>query len=210
MTFKAVFLCAVIAGVSTLAISCAAPAQTSQTENTKPIETVTLPAAENFTTVGKPTKTIETPWGPREIYDPAKDEEFLYKTRDYFNNSGSPSQTLSDVKQIYESEFQQSLLYDYGRIGCKRLTTAFCSRRSTDYFKEPCPENQNFGEPKLSQCETDNLKIVLPPAQVLVGKCMLHGTIHESLASRGKSSKSVSRDEFFKMECTEWNVNFAN
>jgi hypothetical protein len=29
----------------------------------------------DFSTKGKPTKTIETPWGPREIYDPAQDEE---------------------------------------------------------------------------------------------------------------------------------------
>lgn len=47
---------------------------------------INLPAAEaqsapnspdhtEFTTEGKPTKTIETPWGPREIYDPTQDEE---------------------------------------------------------------------------------------------------------------------------------------
>ena len=30
---------------------------------------------QSFTTEGKPTKTIETPWGPREVYDPMQDSE---------------------------------------------------------------------------------------------------------------------------------------
>jgi len=33
-----------------------------------------LVATKTFSTEGKPTKTIETPWGPREVYDPVKDE----------------------------------------------------------------------------------------------------------------------------------------
>ena len=31
----------------------------------------------NFTTEGKPTKTIETPWGPREVYDSAHDPDII-------------------------------------------------------------------------------------------------------------------------------------
>ena len=36
-----------------------------------------LPELSDFTTEGKPTKTIETPWGPREVYDPTQDEAVI-------------------------------------------------------------------------------------------------------------------------------------
>lgn len=34
-----------------------------------------LPELSDFTTEGKPTKTIETPWGPREVYDALQDQQ---------------------------------------------------------------------------------------------------------------------------------------
>jgi len=45
---------------------------TTETTTEKPVE---------FSTIGKPTKTIETPWGPREVYDPAKDKEIVSRFR---------------------------------------------------------------------------------------------------------------------------------
>jgi len=36
-----------------------------------------FPELSDFTTEGKPTKTIETPWGPREIYDPVQDPQVI-------------------------------------------------------------------------------------------------------------------------------------
>ena len=32
-----------------------------------------------FTTLGKPTKIVDTPWGPKEIYDPTQDPD-VFKT----------------------------------------------------------------------------------------------------------------------------------
>jgi len=52
-------------------------------------ETPQTPAAsfdpDSFTTEGKPTKTIETPWGPREVYDPSKDVEVLLAIEEIYN-----------------------------------------------------------------------------------------------------------------------------
>ncbi len=85
-------LCITAAALSmsvTLA-GCASPqAKTTKTETpTKTAETVSAETftTETFTTEGKPTKTIETPWGPREIYDPAQDVA-----------------VMSSIEEIYES-----------------------------------------------------------------------------------------------------------
>ena len=75
-------------GVVAMTLGCAAEegpssvdivSETSQTVTDTPIvvaaKTTNLDTALVFTTEGKPTKTIETPWGQKEIYDPTQDEQ---------------------------------------------------------------------------------------------------------------------------------------
>ena len=44
----------------------------NSTNDDRPTVTV-----ENFTTQGKPTKTVQTPWGDKHVYDPTQDPEII-------------------------------------------------------------------------------------------------------------------------------------
>jgi len=58
---------------------CATDAPDKASAETK--QQTAIPSPEEFTMVGKPTRTIDTPMGPREIYDPAQDPDIVEKFR---------------------------------------------------------------------------------------------------------------------------------
>ena len=122
---------AAIAVLSTALLGC------SNTESLSPqakIETqaeVLKPtAAEEFTTKDKPTKTIETPWGPREVYDPTQDKKVmssflrLYNIGDEIVEKQRGSTLSNDAEIVYaarEKKFK-SLLEN----GCAFITSNQC------------------------------------------------------------------------------------
>lgn len=136
-----------------------------------------------FITYGKPTKTIETPWGPREIYDPVQDpkineifkiwyEENKYSIIDYSEYLGQ-----SEKWNIFlDAEALQAL--DLKRVGCESVIQAnsrlesynaltkngLNERIQTLYFLKDCGNQHNFGSPKLSVCEHRS-KSLLPRAE---------------------------------------------
>jgi len=75
-------------------------------------QATTETTAENpveFSTKGKPTKTIETPWGPREIYDPASDNFFAAAVAKIFNTG---TFTYGDVSR-YDGYSDQTAWFNF-------------------------------------------------------------------------------------------------
>lgn len=108
-----------------------------------------------FTTEGKPTKTIETPWGPREVFDPTQVPE----VREFF--------ALWYKKPIPIIEFPQEMIdvvkkssriqaLDYARHQCMRQTYHGGCREEDFVFKNFCSINSNFHSIEFSKCESEN------------------------------------------------------
>ena len=132
----------------------------------KIIEIVFLLTCETFTTAGKPTKTIETPWGPKEIYDPVQDNEIIQAY------SKIKKQNYNSIKELYAdgssydyANHDVELLFlareihhlDVMRSGCKRLISYECgTSRNGDVrlLKNSCDVSSVLGHPR-SACEGD-------------------------------------------------------
>lgn len=134
----------------------------AQTEFSKPT------AAEDFTTKGKPKKTIETPWGPREIYDPAQDPEMLdfylgvFKTQFYENpnrqKATSPNlHFTSEQREVFNSLVDGFNVHrlDIARIGCVKAKTPTCGLLK-HYITPNCDLEDSLGRAKLTPCESEN------------------------------------------------------
>lgn len=113
--------------------------------------------AEGFTTKGKLTKTIQTPRGAKEIYDPVQDEEIKTAFKRIYDKQ-------YDGKISYYTEEDRKVLGDKNidllfrardihqadamRLGCKRLLTFECGREvSSNRFHLP---------PDGKRCDADN------------------------------------------------------
>lgn len=126
----------------------------------------------SFTTQGKPTKTIETPWGPYEVYDPAQDEEVLAAIEEIYNQGDT---TFGDLERNgrygYKNEFRvepqgtaklirrvrRVQYYDLMRLGCSIPQAVPCEPRGITFLQAKC-EDSIFGSYKLSKCEKENLR----------------------------------------------------
>ena len=103
--------------------------------------------SSDFTIDGKPTETIETPWGPREIYDPTQDAVVRRAAQYIYDNNADPLFYASyngfehdGIRQYGQKEkdprFQdQDALISlavwhkrmaYQDLGCRRLVEAQC------------------------------------------------------------------------------------
>ena len=126
----------------------------------------------SFTTQGKPTKTIETPWGPYEVYDPAQDEEVLAAIEEIYNQGDT---TFGDLERNgrygYKNDFwaepqetaklirraRRTHYYDMMRLGCRIPRTVPCEPRGTTHLQAQCNDSV-FGSYELSKCEKENLR----------------------------------------------------
>ncbi len=113
-----------------------------------------------FTTEGKPTKTIETPFGDHELYDFYRDPQIV----EYYNNffeadTAHQSNTSKDMitlnELIVRPAFNTSLL-DYYRIGCIKVVDSYCSFHAA-YLDPVCDIQKTLGTPELSECEQANI-----------------------------------------------------
>ena len=144
------------------------------------VETAQTEIPETFTTVGKPTKTIETPWGPREIYDPGQDQAVvkairsLYELSDTsfgevarivgFGNLLRVGQSASDADTYTSTDryiktiktARRTHYYDMLRLGCRQAAEVPCQYFGSFYFIQKCPDS-NFGSMHLTSCEQKNL-----------------------------------------------------
>ena len=145
------------------------------------IETALTETPETFTTVGKPTKTIETPWGPREVYDPAQDEEVRTAFLSVFTrgdvtfgdvsryNGITPQypNRLTSFRKYTEPQIEnkpdarilktarQIQYYDLLRLGCKDVEELPNQKYGKLFFSEPC-EDSELGSDEMSVCEMNS------------------------------------------------------
>ena len=100
---------------------------------------------ENFTTIGKPTQTVETPLGPKEIYDPVQDKDVraAFKLGYDQNDPMFQPRYTSDPKyspQVYilkRAMFEQVNAYE--DLSCSRVETSDCNVS----FVYDCKRNQS-------------------------------------------------------------------
>ena len=136
-------------------------------------------SVDSFTTVGKPTKVIETPWGAREVYDPAQDGEVLKAIHRLYSRGKTSIREVSriagfgDVVSFEKSSShigirtgndidietvktaRRTHYFDVLRLGCKQAVEVPCQYFGSFYFKQQCPIHA-LGEPDLTSCEQDN------------------------------------------------------
>jgi len=162
---RGVVLCA---GLGFVLAGCASGGATTAklTEHATPAE---------FTTIGKPTKTIKTPNGPVEVYDPSQDSEVraafkkLYNKRaKYFSRHPKLRLCFSHMdgwenrkffhnkknKKLAEilAKAERAQTYDYMRAQCKGLSDYQYPDWRINRFTSSCPV-YDWGSSELSVCE---------------------------------------------------------
>jgi len=162
-------------GLTFLAIGCAAqdtaslPAQT-EAEAIAQLESGAEINPETFTTEGKPTKTIETPWGPREVYDPLQDKdvrtafEYIYKQNSpefrlvYISNSPRYTVAFNDkdssfgvnAEILHKAMLEQ--IKSYENLSCEVLETSLCSTQFVCSTLYPCRYHLHNYKPIKHSC----------------------------------------------------------
>jgi len=175
-------------------------AQLAQTASSA-AETPQTPVAEfdpdNFTTEGKPTKTIETPWGPRKVYDPAQDPSvafFFKKWRDgQYAGASFPSEW---AEVIYEAKRVQAL--DYARHQCMRQAFVGGCYEVDFVFKRNCDGQQNFHSKTLTSCESENY-VTLWNSE---NKCRFQKGY--SFSHFNAATLKQSLQNYFHIDCLVW------
>lgn len=161
-----------ITAVIALSTGCAAPSQNAQVQTTSP--------AADFATVGKATRVIVTPWGPRDIYDPAQDAEvraafyILYDTQRRYHRKSKRYQNRTSLddflttKKVKDNSLsvahdtvrkaERISSYDFMRIGCVRQFnySLQCTCITRDAFSEKCGDTSSLGSSVLTECEENS------------------------------------------------------
>jgi len=123
------------------------------------VDTPTV-TVENFTTQGKPTKTVQTPWGEKEVYDPAQDPEII-EAFEYVKRTHQRYGSIEkyDELKTYDKLFEtvrDIQYYDMGRTGCQEITRQACGVYFEVFIenkiRNSCPL-PSFGSPSLDDCE---------------------------------------------------------
>ena len=121
---------------------------------------------KNFTTQGKPTKTFETPWGPKEIYDPVQDEEVrkaferLYGSNNTVVTShGGPfdqsTQPVHGVDGEILRKARKSLMFQLMREKvCRGILDASCTR-----YRSFCKTQQLVEKNQWPECERKEMSL---------------------------------------------------
>ena len=122
--------------------------------------------AENFTTQGKPTKTVQTPWGDKHVYDPTQDPEII-EAFEYVKRTHQrygPDAKYDQLKP-YSNLFTQirNIQYlDMGRLGCQDIKRPACNNTFDNFTQniiyKNCP-SPSFGAAVLDDCESAYSKI---------------------------------------------------
>ena len=143
-------------------------------------------SVDSFTTVGKPTKTIETPWGAREVYDPAQDEE----VRNIFQKYNQNADTSSESDRHNFLRHVVALTADaYRDIGCTVVLDGLCR-----YHKFPGCEGP--GAPL--NC------VSLPPVTASGGTCDFPDHRHGVREFQSMMNPDEAALKYFEIECIQW------
>ena len=116
---------------------------------------------DTFTTIGKPTKIVDAPWGTREVYDPLQDEALQKIFQRYiFLIRSDDDSTEDERKKLYNaiSNAERANWNDFTRQGCGSMIDNLC----LDWDKNPqvsnidCRQDNVMGSPNLSECMLAN------------------------------------------------------
>ena len=146
------------ASLTALLIGCAAP----MSDSAPP------PDLSGFTTQGKPTKTVQTPWGEKRIYDPIQDAEVVSAYKYLYSLPAK-----HPGRDIYADLFQdirETQWADLMRIGCGGAEINGCSGlyiESDAAFV--CRNKLSMGQSDLNVCEAENTQALLPEG--FLGSC---------------------------------------
>jgi len=152
-------------------------ANKSGATNSESVDISNTTAAEfnpdSFKTEGKSTKVIETPSGPREIYDPLQDDEVraafkwlyeqnnskftVYYTEDERKYDYLPRKYRAPSQLLKSAMFAQ--VYAYQALSCRRVETSDCNTSFSDYKCErgqSCKYSTITIGPGMRRCLVEN------------------------------------------------------
>ena len=169
----------------------------------------------------KTTRTIETPWGPKEIYDPVKDPEFIKLFQDYrdtYDNGPYPEcfkagvggpytgpDCLGNFYTVFKRQGLRRIVdLDLARVGCAQVIDNSCVGGSVGFFAKNCGTNHNFGSAELSQCEAHNYRILLPRVQPLITACELNGQRYDAYSYKTEPDIEKAMQDFAEIQCYRW------
>jgi len=121
---------------------------------------------ENFTTQGKPTKAVQTPWGDKQVYDPTQDPEiieafeYVKRTHQRYGPDAKYDQ-LKPYSKLF-TQIRDIQYLDMGRLGCQDIKRVACNNKFDNFTQNTiyknCP-SPSFGTPVLDKCESAYSKI---------------------------------------------------
>lgn len=176
----------------------------------------------NFTTEGKLTKAVETPWGAKQVYDPAQDTEIIAAHRHVKALKIESRQQLSKrddngVRRYVDPNID--LLYharkihnqDIMRIGCTRLKTYECgvtymaNLKLNSLLNNTCNPLDNLGKP-AQPCEGELDGVGAMPFEACTVNGKLQLRIPEQLVERlsGRIEEPATPSDFFAFNCNSW------
>jgi len=165
----------------------------------------------SFTTEGKATKSIVTPQGEFEVYDPAQDTEVLKifsLLRAKGKNQRDPltSSDYTPYKAFFE-DLHTLQTNDLLRHGCIIENNSLC-RMDPNYISNTIPSacpNPDFGSPDLTDCEAKNLQLhpTDPQLDIPLGDSLL--TCGNPFPYIGKKKTDLTDSEaarrYFRSSC---------
>ncbi len=165
------------------------------------------PSIENFTTDGKPTKTVQTPWGDKQVYDPTQDAEVIaaYKYVEKVHKKLGTSNTNEQLKPYKQwfAKIRRTQLHDMARLGCRIPIYPGCGEGVFENtISLNC--NINLGQSELNNCESQNLiqsNFDLVRAQ---DSPVCYADFKHIGSPKREPLKSSNINDFFKSGCTEF------
>jgi len=199
--------CAAAEGPSSIDIVSETSKTVVETPSVVAAKTTSLDSELDFTTEGKPTKTIETPWGPREVYDIKKDPnvkralELAYAPGNITFGDVTQGNNLNITEfnspkypeTRYLRQAHTASLYDQKRLGCRHVKRLPCSNQPIGYFETPT-SLENLGQPSLSLNEIKLLK-----GATALGRMGVHWITQENM-HKGRWDKLYSEARLVKID----------
>jgi len=159
---------------------------------------------------GKPTKTIDTPTGPKVIVDQGKRTDVLsaikvFKSYKVETPKQTPSPEVLAARQLlFDSvEIQK---FDVLRLGCVSYVDYSCTFNNF-YFREACKDTK-FNTSEWSACEKDVLEVIARPT-ISSSACIINEKRHrvgywqDPILYWNQNVENLA-EEFFLNECKVW------
>ena len=166
------------------------------TDPTKAIDTSHLPK-----------KTIQTPWGPREIPDQSKNPELIAIVtilERYYSNNQQRELSVDDWRYFSKVASVQSI--DYLRLGCAKLRDNGCALNRY-LFIEDCGDKHAIGSSSLSECEKKNQRWIVRNA-IGYKSCKINGADNTPFFIEIKERRDLTTSQrvtnLLKAECIMW------